>query len=137
MAFKRQLSRWLHKRLSHNYIQASLTESYHIKMSTIVRDSALVNAKEARHKMRYIDESLSELEEKDVLLGYVKESIKGTRGRIEDVAYTLTPHPTFIGQVKKANRRKRFIANAARQSGLLDDAAYRAHVEVLAEENAK
>lgn len=123
MAFKRQLSRWLHKRLSHNYVQASLTEPYRIKMSTIVRDSALVNAKETRHKMRYIDESLSELAEREVLINCDKETIKGQRGKIEDIAYTLTPHPAFISQVKKANRRKQHLAESARQSGLMDETA--------------
>jgi hypothetical protein len=137
MAFKRQLSRWLHKRLSHNYVQASLTEPYRIKMTTIVRDSALVNAKEVRHKMRYIDESLEELEEKAVLLSCDKKIIKGERGRIEDITYTLVPHPAFINQVKKANRRKRYLAEAARRSGLLDEEAYTIHVSTLPAESAK
>ena len=131
MGFKRQLSRWVHKRLSHNYVQASLTEPYRIKMSTIVRDSALVNAKETRHKMRYIDESLSELEDRDVLLNYEKETMQAARRRIDDIVYTLTPHPAFIDQIKKANRRKRYLTDTARQSGLLDEAAYRAHVSGL------
>ena len=137
MTFKRQLSRWLHKRLSHNYVQASLTEPYRIKMTTIVRDSALVNAKEVRHKMRYIDESLEELEEKAVLLSCDKKIIKGERGRIEDITYTLVPHPAFINQVKKANRRKRYLAEAARRSGLLDEEAYTIHVSTLPAESAK
>ena len=106
-------------------------------MTTIVRDSALVNAKEVRHKMRYINESLEELEEKAVLLSCDKKIIKEERGRIEDIAYTLVPHPAFINQVKKANRRKRYLAEAARRSGLLDEEAYTIHVSTLPAESAK
>lgn len=51
MTFKRQLARWVFKRLSHNYVQASITTPYRIRMSTIVRDSALVDRKEKRLAM--------------------------------------------------------------------------------------
>jgi hypothetical protein len=39
MEYKHRLSRWLYKRLAHNYVQASLIHPYTIKMSTILRDS--------------------------------------------------------------------------------------------------
>ncbi len=41
MSHKGQLTRWLHKRLAHNYVQASLLHSYTITMETISRDSGL------------------------------------------------------------------------------------------------
>jgi hypothetical protein len=40
MRLKKTLSRWLFKRLSHIYRQASISDTYHISHSTLVRDSA-------------------------------------------------------------------------------------------------
>ncbi len=131
MKCKRQLARWFHKRLSHNYLQASLIDPYRIKMSTVVRDSALVNAQETRHKMRYINESLDELKDKEVLLHYAKEPIMGKRRKIEDIFYTLTPHPHFVGRVRKANKRDLHLTDVARRVGLLGEAAYTVHARAF------
>jgi len=45
MSYKHRLSRWLHKRLAHNYIQAGLLSPYTIRMSTILRDSGAYQSK--------------------------------------------------------------------------------------------
>jgi hypothetical protein len=127
MAFNRQLARWFHKRLSHNYVQASLTgPAYGIKMSTVIRDSALVNASRVRDNMRYIDKSLDELVEREVIYKYEKKISEGTRGKIEEVLYTLHPTMQFITQVKKANKRKKYLVDSAHQSGILSEEAMRA-----------
>src|SRR6266446_2723109 len=39
MSYTYRLSRWLHKRLAHNYTQAGMLQPYTIRMSTILRDS--------------------------------------------------------------------------------------------------
>jgi hypothetical protein len=39
MQYRYRLSRWLHKRLAHNYVQASMLAPYTIRLSTILRDS--------------------------------------------------------------------------------------------------
>lgn len=119
MELKNHLARWLFKRLSHNYTQASMLNPYTIKLSTIVRDSALVNAKRMRDKVRYVDAALNELKNRAVLLHYKKESIEGERKRIEEVIYILTPCPEFTSQVKKANRRAREIIHIAFEKGVL------------------
>ena len=67
--------------LSHNYTQASLLTPYEIKMSTIVRDSALVNARRVRDQARYIADSLDELKAKQVLLNYQKKMVAGKEAR--------------------------------------------------------
>ncbi len=131
MAFKRQLARWFHKRLSHNYTQAEVLQPYSIKLSTVVRDSALVNTNRLRDKARYIDESLDELVEKDLLISYDKKLITGKRGKIEDITYILMPHPRFVDQVKKANKRKVHITEVVRRIGLLDEEAYSVHATTV------
>jgi len=118
MTFQRQLARWFHKRLSHNYTQAALMEPYHIRMSTIVRDSALVNAQRIRDKARYIEESLEELAEKNVLLRYSKNVMAAKRKKIEDVTYVLTPHPLFISEIMTANKRSSRLSQLALTSKL-------------------
>jgi hypothetical protein len=113
MAFQHQLARWFHKRLSHNYTQASVLTPYEIKMSTIVRDSALVNARRVRDQARYIAESLDELQAKQVLLHYKKKMVEGKRGKIEDILYSLIPDPSFSDQIRKANARYKFLVKEA------------------------
>ena len=113
MTFQRQLARWFHKRLSHNYTQAALMDPYHIRMSTIVRDSALVNAQRIRDQARYIEESLEELVEKNVLLRYSKNVIAGQRKKIEDITYVLTPHPLFVSEITTANKRSSKLSQLA------------------------
>jgi hypothetical protein len=113
MTFQRQLARWFHKRLSHNYTQAALMDPYHIRMSTIVRDSALVNAQRIRDQARYIEESLEELVEKNVLLRYSKNVIARNRKKIEDITYVLTPHPFFVSEIMTANKRSSKLSQLA------------------------
>jgi hypothetical protein len=80
-------------------------DPYHIRMSTIVRDSALVNAQRIRDQARYIEESLQELVEKNVLLTYSKNVLAGKRKKIGDITYVLTPHPLFVSEIMTANKR--------------------------------
>ena len=95
MTFQHQLARWFHKRLSHNYTQASLLTPYEIKMSTIVRDSALVNARRVRDQARYIADSLDELKAKQVLLNYQKRWWQGKRQDRGHSVYA-SPRPVFL-----------------------------------------
>jgi hypothetical protein len=107
MRLTHPLARWLCKRLSHNYTQASLMEPYGILLGTILRDSCLANAKTLRHNAMHVRSVLEELQAHHVLLHFEEAPITGKRRRIEDVRYTLTPQPRFIDEVKKANRRHR------------------------------
>jgi hypothetical protein len=43
MSLPTPLSRWLHKRLLHQYTNAGVMQPYKIKLSTIVRDSGLLH----------------------------------------------------------------------------------------------
>jgi hypothetical protein len=82
-------------------------------MSTIVRDSALVNARRVRDQARYIADSLDELKAKQILLNYQKKMVAGKRGKIEDILYTLVPDPFFTDQITKANARSKFLLTEA------------------------
>jgi hypothetical protein len=100
-----QLARWLHKRLSHNYVNAHISQPYNILFSTVQRDSGLLEYARMRDAVRKLDEALNELRDHRVLLCYVKNERKGEKGKILDVNYVLTPHPAFVSQIKAANKR--------------------------------
>jgi len=105
MEYKHRLSRWLHKRLCHNYIQASLFNIYTIKMTTILRDSGTYISEIISRNVRRIDESLNELKDKDILMYYKKEILRGKRNSIVDIKYDLSPSLHFTDEMKKANGR--------------------------------
>lgn len=105
MAHSTQLARWLHKRLAHNYLNASLMQPYRLLFSTMQRDSGLLEYGRLRDAIRKFDQALAELREHKVLLSFDKEERRGERDKILDVAYVLTPHPAFVVQVKAANKR--------------------------------
>ena len=128
MRLKNHLARWLFKRLSHNYTQAAWDKPYTIRLSTIVRDSALVNATRTSDKARYIDAALDELTKVPtvdnhairVLMKYEKEEIRGRRNKIEDIKYTLVPDFDFTSQMKRANLRQQRITQAAVEMQAMD-----------------
>jgi hypothetical protein len=105
MEYKHRLSRWLHKRLCHNYIQASLFNTYTIKMSTILRDSGTYISEIPSRNVRRIDESLNELQDEDILMSYKKDILRGKRNSIVDIKYDLSPSLYFAEEMKKANGR--------------------------------
>jgi hypothetical protein len=105
MSYKHRLSRWLHKRLAHNYIQAGLLSPYTIRMSTILRDSGAYQSKRGNNNAREIDNALEELKTKRVLMRFTKDIVRGPRNRLVDIAYTLQPDMDFINEMKKANAR--------------------------------
>lgn len=106
MTYSSQLERWLYKRLAHNYVQAAIGNTYNIKLSSVQRDSGLLQLKEVRHRMRKLSQVLDKLRDSRVLLGYEVTPIKEKR-RLLDATYSLEAHPEFIAEVKAANLRSK------------------------------
>jgi hypothetical protein len=65
-------------------------------MSTIMRDSGTYQAADQHENMRRINEALTELNDRQVLLSITKDMMRGPRNRIVDVKYTMLP--TIIGK---------------------------------------
>ncbi|MDQ3839390.1 MAG: hypothetical protein M3297_08985 [Thermoproteota archaeon] len=104
MSYRMQLSRWLHKRLYHNYINAGLMQPYHFLLSSIKRDSGLLNNERISQDIKYLEQSLEELEEKKIIWGFDKEVRRiGRNNQIDDVLYTLKASMDFIKEMKAAN----------------------------------
>lgn len=108
MCMQSQLSRWLHKRMSHNYTGADLLHPYSILFSTIQSASGLLASySRTQEKVKALESAFDELKARDVLLYWAKEVRRGALNKIDDIKYTLSPHPEFVREVKAANARAR------------------------------
>jgi len=106
MSHSTQLARWLHKILSHSYVNASYTVPYRASLSSIRRDSGLLECRRINDDVRKLESALRELVDHKVLLGFTREDRRGARNKILDIDYLLTPHMQFVGDVKAANKRQ-------------------------------
>ena len=106
MKCRTQLSRWLISQLVLKYTQASLTNNFIMRYSTIKRDSALLEGyKRERDAIATLDASWDELKSLGVLTSYTKAEERGKRAKIVDVVYTIFPSPQFTAEQKASNRR--------------------------------
>lgn len=105
MSLSSQLSRWLHKRLSHNYINASHLDPYEVLFSSIQRDSGLLTYARTNDNLRALEDALNELVAKSVLLRWERTDERRKGRKIVDIKYRLNAHSNFIGDVKAANAR--------------------------------
>lgn len=106
MSLSTPLARWLHKRLSHNYINAGLLQPYNILFSSIHRDSGLLHHVKQAINIKTAESALEELKEKNVLWWFKKEERRQGRA-VRDALYTLQPTNDFISEIKAANARQR------------------------------
>lgn len=108
MSHSTQLARWMHKKVSHNYVNASVMTPYTVWISSIRRDSGLLEYKRPNDRVRKFEDTLKELVEHSVLLTFDRdEERRGERNKILDIKYSLSPHPDFVKDVKAANKRQK------------------------------
>lgn len=105
MSLPTQLARWLHKRLSHNYINASHLNSYDILFSSIQRDSGLLTYNRTRDNLRALEAAFEELVSQNVLFRWERREERRIGRGIADVCYSFYAHSDFIRDVKAANAR--------------------------------
>jgi hypothetical protein len=104
MTYKKNLARWLHKRMSHLYTQAGWNNSYSIMLTTIIRDSGIKRYEKLKDNLREVRKSLDEMIQKNVLSA-VKEEKRFFNRKIIDVKFTLKPGISFIRDTIRANKR--------------------------------
>jgi hypothetical protein len=104
MSYRRVLSRWFHKRMSHLYRQANIANPYTIKLTTIIRDSG-IQVKRLRKALEKVVEALEELQNNDVLFWYKveKEMDPKRNNKLIEARFILTPHPSFVSESIKIN----------------------------------
>jgi hypothetical protein len=117
MGLKQSLSRWLFKKMSHNFVQAKLTGyPYNILASTIIRDSGFAGAERFRDQVRAIDQAFEELKKHKIIWSFEKE-VRTEGRKLLDVLYKLSPSPEFVDDAISANSRKRKLLDQAQQEG--------------------
>ena len=106
MTRKKYLSRWLYRRISHNFTGADITKPYHIKLTTIVNNSAMAVYNNMAQMIKQVESCFDELkncnaferwERKRVVYDELKKS------KILDIVYFLYPSQEFISDIIKAN----------------------------------
>lgn len=105
MSYKNVIARQLHKRMSHHYTQASITQPYSIKLTTIIRDFGLTLYDRLSHNLRDVETALDEMKNENVILSYKVEKTLDTtqRNKMTEAKIIVTPHPKFVGEVVQAN----------------------------------
>jgi len=109
MSLKSQLGRYLHKRLAHNYVQASLLHPYTITMQGIARDSGLLECARKIDNKIWLEKALEELKINEIISCYESEKMRGQRNSLEDIKYKIFPHQNFTAEMKKANKKRKLI----------------------------
>ena len=107
MSYKNVIARQLHKRMSHHYTQASVTQPYAINLTTIIRDFGLTAYERLSHNLRDVEMALDEMRSKDVILDFNIEKTLDPeqRNKMIEARITITPHPRFAGEVMSGNKR--------------------------------
>lgn len=104
MSLASPLSRWMLKRLCHEYLNAGLMDPYRTLLTTIARDSGMLTHSRMSGKIATLERALEELVARGVLLTF--KAIKRMDGNaIDDVEYVLTPSSHFVSETKAANAR--------------------------------
>ncbi|PZN74998.1 MAG: hypothetical protein DM484_19935 [Candidatus Methylumidiphilus alinenensis] len=109
MSHKNQLSRWLDKVLSLKYLNAGFLHPFEMRLSTIIRDSKLLDGYERfTNAVAAVDSAFEELQTCQPPLLRAKpqkNAILRQRGKILDIVYTLHPSREFVAEVKAASKR--------------------------------
>ena len=118
MSHKSQLARWLDKVLSLKYLNASFFHPFEMRLSTIIRDSKLLDGYgRLTNAVAAVDAAFEELQTCQPPLLRIKpqkNTILGPRGKILDVVYTLHPSREFVAEVKAASKRRSLAADPAK-----------------------
>ena len=109
MRYRTQLSRWLFRRLSHTYLNASLQHEYEISQADIEQESGLLHHARAIDRRVATRKALDDLVRTDCLLFY--DTIRVLHGRQQvEYIYRLHANPRFVSYMKRVNCRQRMVA---------------------------
>jgi len=105
MQYKRAVARWLHKRMSHLFLQATLEQPYIILLSTIIRDSGMKEYKQTGDSIIQIKKSLDEMKSVGTLEKYKIEKIfsKNRKNKIDDAKFFIYVSALFVKDIKKGH----------------------------------
>lgn len=105
------IARQLHKRMSHHFLQASLTKTYEMKLTTMLRDSGIARQRSLSDNIRDLENGLKELQAKEIILSYEIKKILDAkrRNKLEDALITIIAHPKFIAEIVLHNEHRKKV----------------------------
>lgn len=116
MGLKSDLARYMFKRMSHYWTQASLDHPYNLKLVTFLAGSPRGLSPKMKDNMRAMRTALRALVDEKVLLpDWVEDVIKDVNDRriTLDVAFSLLPHENFVKHMMRANRKYNEVVSQA------------------------
>lgn len=102
MQYKRAVSRWLHKRISHLFLARKIELPYNILLSTIIRDSGMTKYARITDNMIQVQKCLAEMISIGSIDRYVMEKIysEEKKNKLEDVKFLIYVSHTFFDDMK-------------------------------------
>jgi hypothetical protein len=97
--------------MSHHFLQASLTRTYEMHLTTMIRDFGLTLYKSLSNNIRELEIGLKELQSKEIILTYQIKKILDAkrRNKLEDALITIIAHPKFIAEIILHNEHRKNI----------------------------
>lgn len=108
MGLRSDLARYIFKRLSHYWIQASLENPYQPKLVSFLEQSPRGLSVRMKDNLRAMRTALKSLaEQKVILFDWNEFMIKDEKDKrvLKDVQFDLYPHDNFIKHMMKANKK--------------------------------
>lgn len=105
------IARLLHRRMSHHFLQASLTRTYEMKLTTMLRDFGITRQRSLSDNIRDLETALKELQAKEIILTYQIKKIldANRRNKLEDALITIIAHPRFSAEIVLHNEHRKKI----------------------------
>lgn len=112
MTINSPLARYMYKRMSHYWIQASAANPYTPSLVSFLTQSPRGLSEDMYTNTRAMTNALKALIKAKVISEYTEQIVKDGR-KIVDVRYHILPHEEFIKMVKAANYRAKEIQQQA------------------------
>lgn len=105
MGYKHHLSRWLHKRISHNFTQATSDTPFTINLSTVQRDSCMPESRSTKLAKQDFEKAIAEMIEEGTLTRYGANPSYDPkrRNRIIDWKYSMYLSEALVSEIITAN----------------------------------
>ena len=110
MSYKRMISRWLHKRISHMFLVGDIEIPYSILLSTIIRDSGMTKSSLVSDNIKRVGKCLEEMIEVGSIDRYDIEKIcdEHKKNKIMDVKFSLYISKSFYKDIQLGFLAKRY-----------------------------
>lgn len=108
MQYKKAVSRWLHKRISHLFMLRNIELPYNIMLSTIIRDSGMTRYARIKDNLIQVQKCLSEMIEVGSIDRYELEKIYDSDkiNKVVDVKFLIYISHSFFDDLKLNNLAK-------------------------------